>query len=277
MKNLFAALGMRVDKAEVSRETGLRLEDKVAIVTGGDTGIGKAICVAIAREGAKVVIDYHGEESAADALVKQIQAAGGTSCAIGADVSKSQEVARLIEAAVLRYGNLDIIVNNAGTEEQHPFLEMPLEVYDRVIAVNLTGVWLCSQIAARRMVEQNRGGRIINVSSIHEEVAMPTNAPYCAAKGGVRMLTRTLSIELAPYGITVNNVCPGAIDTAMDKDVKRDLEKYERLLREIPLRRMGKPEEVAAMCVYLASDDAAYVTGASLFIDGGMSKKGGSL
>jgi len=277
MKNLFAALGIRVDKAEVSRETGLRLEDKVAIVTGGDTGIGKAICVAIAREGAKVVIDYHGEESAADALVKQIQAAGGTSCAIGADVSKSQEVARLIEAAVLRYGNLDIIVNNAGTEEQHPFLEMPLEVYDRVIAVNLTGVWLCSQIAARRMVEQNRGGRIINVSSIHEEVAMPTNAPYCAAKGGVRMLTRTLSIELAPYGITVNNVCPGAIDTAMDKDVKRDLEKYERLLREIPLRRMGKPEEVAAMCVYLASDDAAYVTGASLFIDGGMSKKGGSL
>ena len=277
MKNLFAALGMRVDKAEVSRETGLRLEDKVAIVTGGDTGIGKAICVAMAREGAKVVIDYHGEESAADALVKQIQAAGGTSCAIGADVSKSQEVARLIEAAVLRYGNLDIIVNNAGTEEQHPFLEMPLEVYDRVIAVNLTGVWLCSQIAARRMVEQNRGGRIINISSIHEEVAMPTNAPYCAAKGGVRMLTRTLSIELAPYGITVNNVCPGAIDTAMDKDVKRDLEKYERLLREIPLRRMGKPEEVAAMCVYLASDDAAYVTGASLFIDGGMSKKGGSL
>jgi glucose 1-dehydrogenase len=277
MKNLFAALGIRVDRAEVSRETGLRLEDKVAIVTGGDTGIGKAICMAMAREGAKVVIDYHGDESAANDLVKQIESAGGRSCAIGADVSKPHETAQLIETAVRRYGNLDIIVNNAGTEEQHPFLEMPLEVYERVIAVNLTGVWLCSQIAARRMVEQKRGGRIINISSIHEEVAMPANAPYCAAKGGVRMLTRTLSIELAPYGITVNNVCPGAIDTAMDKGLKRDPEKYERLLREIPLRRMGKPEEVAAMCVYLASDDAAYVTGASLFIDGGMSKKGGSL
>ena len=277
MKNLFAALGIRVDKAEVSRETGLRLEDKVAIVTGGDTGIGKAICIAMAREGAKVVIDYHGDESAANALIEQIQAAGGTTCAIAADVSKEQDAVQLVEAAVRQYGKLDIMVNSAGTEEQHPFLEMPPDVYERIIAVNLTGVWLCSQIAARRMVEQSRGGRIINISSIHEEVAMPTNAPYCAAKGGVRMLTRTLSIELAPYGITVNNVCPGAIDTAMDKGVERDLEKYERLLKEIPLRRMGKPEEVAAMCVYLASDDAAYVTGSSLFIDGGMSKNSGSL
>lgn len=277
MKNLFTALGIRVDKAEVSRETGLRLEDKVAIVTGGDTGIGKAICIAMAREGAKVVIDYHGDESPANALIEQIRMAGGTACTIAADVSKQQDAVELVEAAVRQYGALDIMVNNAGTEEQHPFLETPLDVYERIIAVNLTGVWLCSQIAARRMVQQSRGGRIINISSIHEEVAMPTNAPYCAAKGGVRMLTRTLSIELAPYGITVNNVCPGAIDATMDKGVKRDLEKYEQLLKEIPLRRMGKPEEVAAMCVYLASDDAAYVTGSSLFIDGGMSKNSGSL
>jgi glucose 1-dehydrogenase len=277
MKNLLAAFGVRVEREELSQEPGLRLKDKVAIVTGGDTGIGKAICIALAREGAKVAIDFHGDRAPADALVKQLQITGATACAIAADISKPEEAKQLIDAAIERYGGIDIMVNNAGTEEQHPFLEMPLEVYEKIIAVNLTGVWLCSQAAARRMVERKRGGRIINISSIHEEVTMPTNAPYCAAKAGVRMLARTLAVELAPYGITVNNVCPGAIDTPLDAPVKRDPEKYEALMSEIPLRRMGKPEEVAAMCVYLASDDAAYVTGASLFIDGGMSKQSGSL
>ncbi|HEV3153356.1 MAG TPA: SDR family oxidoreductase [Candidatus Baltobacteraceae bacterium] len=277
MKNLLAALGVRVEKAEVSTETGLRLKDKVAIVTGGDTGIGKAICIAMAHEGARVVVDYHGDPAPANNLVADIASFGGTACAIAADVSKPVDAQSLIESAVRRYGGVDIMVNNAGTEEEHPFLEMPLEVYNRVIAVDLTGVWLCAQAAARQMADQKRGGRIINISSIHEEVAMPTNAPYCAAKAGVRMLTRTLSVELAQYGITINNVCPGAIDTPMDKSVKRDPVKHEKLLSEIPMRRMGKPEEVAAMCVYLASDDAAYVTGASLYIDGGMSKNAGSL
>jgi glucose 1-dehydrogenase len=183
----------------------------------------------------------------------------------------------LITAAVQRFGGVDIMVNNAGMEDKHPFLEMPLEVFERVLAVNLTGVWLCAQNAARRMATQGRGGRIITISSIHEDVAMPTNAPYCAAKGGVRMLTRTLSVELAPLGITVNNVCPGAIDTPMDKPLERDPGELRRLLSEIPLRRMGKPEDVAELCVYLASDAASYVTGASLYIDGGMSKNSGSL
>lgn len=254
-----------------------RLAGKVAIVTGGDTGIGKAICISLAREGASIVIDYHGDAAPAEALVAQIAAAGGTACAVGADVSKPQEVQQLVDAAVDRYGGIDVMVNNAGTEEEHPFLEMPLDVYERIIEVDLTGVWLCTQAAARRMADQKRGGRIINISSIHEEVAMPKNAPYCAAKAGVRMLARTLSVELAQYGITVNNICPGAIDTPMDKNVKEDPKKHEKLLSEIPLRRMGKPEEVAAMCVYLASDEASYVTGASLFIDGGMSKNSGSL
>lgn len=254
-----------------------RLAGKVAVVTGGDTGIGKAICISLAREGARVVVDYHGEAAPADALVQQIAADGGTACAVGADVSKPQEAQQLIDAAVERYGGIDVMVNNAGTEEEHPFLEMPLEVYERIIGVDLTGVWLCTQAAARRMAEQKRGGRIINISSIHEEIAMPKNAPYCAAKAGVRMLARTLAVELAKYDITVNNICPGAIDTPMDKNVKEDPKKHEQLLSEIPLRRMGKPDEVAAMCVYLASDDASYVTGASLFIDGGMSKYSGSL
>jgi glucose 1-dehydrogenase len=255
----------------------VRLKDKVAIVTGGDTGIGKAICSAMAREGAKVVVDYHGDEGPAAALVRAIEQDGGTACAIAADVSNADEVQQLVNAALGQYDGLNIMVNNAGTEEQHPFLEMPFDVYERVIGVNLTGVWLCTQAAARAMAERKQGGRIINISSIHEEVTMPTNAPYCAAKAGVRMLMRTLAVELAPFGITVNDVCPGAIDTPMDRPVKEDREKYEALLKEIPMRRMGKPEEVAEMCVYLASDVASYVTGASLFIDGGMSKQSGAL
>jgi glucose 1-dehydrogenase len=266
MKNLLAAFGVRVERAEVSQETGLRLEDKVAIVTGGDTGIGRAICVAMAHEGARVVIDYHGEATRAENLVNQIQASGGTAYAVGADVTKPEDLRRIVDAAVRRYGKLDIMVNNAETREPHSFLETPLEVYEKVIATNLTGVWLGSQVAAEKMVEQKTRGRIINISSIYEEVATPSNAPYCIAKAGVRMLTRTISLELASFGITVNNVCPGAIDAQMDIDA-----------REIPMHRMGKPEEVAAMCVYLASDDAAYVTGASLFIDGGMSNKSSSL
>ncbi len=277
MKNLLAAFGVRAEKAEIARETGLRLRDKVAIVTGGDTGIGKAISIAMAREGASVVIDYHGEEAPASALVREIRTFGGTACEIGADVSKPDEVRRLIAAAVERYGKLDIMVNNAGIEEQHPFIEMPLEAYEKTIGVNLTGTWLGCQVAAQQMVKQQRGGRIINISSVHEEIPMPTNAAYCASKGGIRMLTRTIAVELAQYGITVNDVCPGAIDTPIDAPVKRDPEKMKALLSEIPMRRMGRPEEIAQLCIYLASEDAAYVTGASIFIDGGMSKNSGSL
>ena len=254
-----------------------RLRGKTAFVTGGDTGIGKAICLALACEGASVVVDYHGERVTADALVKEIEAFGGSACAIGADVSKAEDAQQLVDATVQRYGRLDIAVNNAAIEEQHPFVEMPLEVFEKTIAVDLTGVWMCTQSAVKQMIAQKSGGRIINISSVHEEISMPTNAAYCAAKGAIRMLTRTLCVELAPHGITINNLCPGAIDTPLDKPIKRDPEQLEALLDEIPLRRMGTPDEVAAMAVYLASDEAAYVTGASLFIDGGMSKKSGSL
>lgn len=277
MKNLLAVLGVRTEKAEITRETGLRLQDKVAIVTGGDTGIGKAISIALAREGASIVIDFHGAEAPAVALAREIQGFGGKACGIGADVSKPADVQQLIEAAVSRYGKLDVMVNNAGIEQQHPFLEMPLEAYERTIAVNLTGTWLGCQTAARQMVKQGRGGRIINISSVHEDISMPTNAAYCASKGGIRMLTRTIAVELAKYGITVNDVCPGAVDTPIDASLKHDPEKMRALLAEIPMGRMGRPEEIAQLCVYLASEDAAYVTGVSFFIDGGMSKKSGSL
>jgi len=255
----------------------LHLWKTVALVTGGDTGIGRAIALAFAREGASVVVDYHRATPPARKLVEQIESLGARAVAVAADISKPDEVERLVGTAVEAYGGLDILVNNAGIEEQHPFLEMPLEVWNNVIAVNLTGVWLCTQTAARHMVERKRGGRIINISSVHEDMAMPTNAPYCAAKGGLRMLMRTVAVELAPYGITVNDVAPGAIDTPMDAALKRDPVKMRQLLSEIPIGRMGTPEEVAGLCVFLASDAAAYVTGATYVIDGGMTKKAGSL
>jgi len=261
----------------MEQDAHLHLREKVALVTGGDTGIGRAIALAFAREGASVVVDYHGASPPAQELVEQIESLGARAVAVAADISKPDEVERLVGTAVEAYGGLDILVNNAGIEEQRPFLEMPLEVWNNVIAVNLTGVWLCTQTAARHMVERKRGGRVINISSVHEDMAMPTNAPYCAAKGGLRMLMRTVAVELAPYGITVNDVAPGAIDTPMDAALKRDPVKMRQLLSEIPAGRMGTPEEVAGLCVFLASDAAAYVTGATYVIDGGMTKNARSL
>ena len=158
-----------------------------------------------------------------------------------------------------------------------PFLDTPLEDWNKIIAVNLTGPWLCTQAAAKQMAAQKKGGRIINISSVHEDMTMPTNAPYCASKGGLRMLMRTLCVELAPHGITVNNIGPGAIDTPLDTSTKDNPEKYQKLLAEIPLSRMGKPEEVAGLALFLASAAAAYITGSTYFIDGGMLRQSGSL
>ena len=255
----------------------MRLEHKTAIVTGAATGIGKAIAVGMAREGAAVVIDYVGAPDHASDVVRTIEQAGGKALAVDADVTNAEHIASLIEQATSAFGRLDIFVNNAGIEEKHPFLEMPREVWDKVIAVNLTGPWLCSQAAAQRMVKQGGGGRIINISSVHEDLPMPTNAPYCAAKGGLRMLMRTIAVELAPHQITVNNIGPGAVDTPMDAPLKEHPELMKALLSEIPLGRMGQPDEIAELAIYLASDAAAYVTGSTFFIDGGMMRQSGSL
>jgi len=256
----------------------MRLQGKVAVITGSATGIGLATAQVMAREGAAVVIDYiAGEQDEADKRVRQIEQSGGKAIAVQADVSKQEDVQNLVDRAVQTFGRLDIMVNNAGVEQEKPFLEMPLEVWNWVIAVDLTGPWLGSQIAARQMVKQGDGGRIINISSVHEDMPMPTNAPYCAAKGGLRMLMRTIAVELAPHKITVNNIGPGAIDTPLDKPTKEDPAKMKKLLAEIPLDRMGQPEEVAELALYLASDAAAYVTGSTYFIDGGMLRQAGSL
>jgi glucose 1-dehydrogenase len=255
----------------------MRLNGKVAIITGSATGIGMACAQAMAREGACVTINYVGSSADAQGVVDGIKQAGGRALAVEADVSKQDQVQRLVDQTVREFGRLDVMQNNAGWEKKVPFLEMPFETYQQVIDINLTGTWLGSQIAARQMVKQGDGGRIINTSSVHEDITMPTNAPYCAAKGGIRMLMRTVAIELAPHKITVNNIAPGAIFTPIDSDIQANQELEEELLNEIPLRRWGQPSEVANLAVFLASDEASYITGSTYFIDGGMSRQSGSL
>jgi glucose 1-dehydrogenase len=255
----------------------MRLKDKVAIVTGGATGIGQAIALAFATEGASVVIDYVGANTVCVETVNKITALKGNVLAVEADVSNPIDVGKLIGKTVERFGKLDILVNNAGVEKKIAFVDYPLQEWQKIMAVNLTGPFLCAQAAAKQMIQKGTGGRIINISSVHEDLPMPTNAPYCASKGGLRMLMRTIAVELAPHQITVNNIGPGAIYTPIDRDVETDKAMNDRILAEIPMGRWGKPEEVAQLAVYLASDDASYVTGSTHFIDGGMLRNAGSL
>jgi glucose 1-dehydrogenase len=255
----------------------MRLKGKVAIVTGGDTGIGKGISLCLAREGAAIGIDYHGDQAPADDLVMEIEVLGGRALAVSADVTQEQQIDAMIQTVISTFGQLDILVNNAGIEKKTPFLETPLDAYEKILTVNLTGPWMCSQKAATQMVKQGHGGRIINISSVHEDLPMPTNAAYCVSKGGLRMMMRTIAIELAPHKILVNNIGPGAIDTPMDAPLKAQPELMKQLLAEIPLGRMGQPDEVGMLAVYLASDESAYVTGQTFIIDGGMTRQSGSL
>lgn len=254
----------------------MRLGGKSVIVTGASRGIGKAIALAFGREGASVVVDDVGSDGA-QRVADEIRRSSARAIAVQADVTQPDQVQALVNRACEEFGGIDVMVNNAGFEEKHPFLEMPFEVFQKVVSINLNGVWLCSQAAARAMVARGKGGRIINISSVHEDISMAGNAPYCAAKGGVRMLMRTIAVELASHGITVNNICPGAVDTPMDKAVKQDPSELRALLDWIPLKRMAKPEEVAELCVYLASDATSYVTGSSYVLDGGMERCAGSL
>jgi glucose 1-dehydrogenase len=253
------------------------LKDKVAIVTGAATGIGQAIAIAFAAQGASVVVDYVGKPTVSAETISKIEGAGGKAIGVEADVSLPADVNRLLRKTVATFGKLDILVNNAGIEKRIAFVNYPLETWEKIVAVNLTGPFLCSQAAARQMIQQGKGGRIINISSIHEDLPMPSNAPYCTTKGGLRMLMRTIAVELAPYAITVNNIGPGAIYTPIDLEVESDKKLNDEILAEIPLHRWGKPEEVAQLAVYLASENASYITGSTHFIDGGMKINAGGL
>jgi glucose 1-dehydrogenase len=254
----------------------MKLQDKVAIITGAATGIGQAIAIRFAQEGAKVVVDYIGNPDVPGKTEEQIKAAGDQSIAVAADVSKPDQVQALIDAAIKEYGRLDIVVNNAGIETKAPFVDFPLDHLQKILAVNLVGPFLMAQAGARQMIKQGEGGRIINISSVHEDLPMPTNAAYCASKGGLRMLTRTIAVELAKDKITVNNIGPGAVYTPIDADIQANPEIEKLLMAEIPLNRWGKPEEIAGLAAYLASEEAGYVTGSTFFIDGGMLRQSGS-
>jgi len=252
------------------------LQGKVAVVTGAATGIGKAIALEMVRQGANVAVNYIGPPDSADEVLRSINGDHGSAIAVKADVSKSDEVAQMIAQTISRFGRVDVLVNNAGIEEEEPFLEKTEQEWDRVIAVNLKGAFLCTQAAAREMAKRKKG-TIINISSVHEDLPFPGYAAYCAAKGGLRMLCRDLALELAPYHINVVNVAPGAVDTPINKRTLADPEKKVALEREIPLGRIAEPEEIAKLVCYLASDPAAYITGTTVVIDGGLMHQTGSL
>jgi len=252
------------------------LRDKVVLITGVSSGIGRAIAVELGRRGASVVVNYIGKPDRAQEVVREIESEHGIALSVEADVSSSDQVSRLMSQAISRFGCIDVLVNNAGVEKESPFLEKPESEWDLVIGVNLRGPFLCAQAAARDMAKRKKG-TIINISSVHEDLPFPGYAAYCAAKGGLRMLCRDLALELAPYGINVINVAPGAINTPINESTLSDPEKKLALEREIPLGRIGEPEEVAKLVCYLASDDAAYITGATIVIDGGLMHHTGSL
>jgi glucose 1-dehydrogenase len=254
----------------------MRLKDKVAIITGAATGIGQGIALRFAQEGASVVIDYVGKPDAPNQTLEKVKGVGGKATAVEADVSNPEQVQHLIASAVQAYGKLDIIVNNAGIESKYHFVDYPIEKVRQILDVNLIGPFLVAQAGAKQMIKQGHGGRIINISSVHEDLPMPTNAPYCASKGGLRMLARTIAVELAKDNITVNNIGPGAIYTPIDADIEAKPELEKALMSEIPLNRWGQPADVAAVAVFLASDESSYVTGSTYFVDGGMLRQSGS-
>ncbi len=248
-----------------------RFEGKVAVVTGSSSGIGQAIAVRLAGEGASIVIDYHSHPEGAEDTQGQIAAKnGGRSITVQADVSSVAGGAALIEAAYGQLGGCDILVNNAGIEKGSDFWETSEADYDAVLGLNLKGAFFITQAFVRKLRDAKKPGRVINISSVHEDMVFPHFATYCAAKGGMRMLMRDLAVELGPLGITVNNVAPGAIITPINKSLLDDHDKLDPLLRNIPLGRMGTSEEVAGLVAFLASDDAAYITGSTYVIDGGL-------
>ena len=242
-----------------------RLKDQVAIITGASRGIGKATALALATEGAKVVVNYASNSQAADAVVTEITEAGGEAIAISANVSQSEAVDEMVKQTKAKWGKIDILVNNAGITRDTLLLRMKLEDWQAVINLNLTGVFLCCKAVSRLMLKQ-RSGRIINISSVAGLMGNPGQANYSAAKAGVIGLTKTLAKEFASRGVTVNAVAPGFVETDMTEGLQA-----EEILNQIPLNRYGKPEEIAGMIRFLAADSAAqYITGQVFNVDGGM-------
>jgi glucose 1-dehydrogenase len=254
-----------------------RLKGQSALVTGSSSGIGKAIALALAREGANVVINFHSNEKSAQQMVQEITSAGGKAIAVGADVSKEADVKRMFEQMFNAFGTIDILVNNAGMQKDAPFVEMTLADWEKVIGVNLTGQFLSAREAAkefiRRGIIKNRSvaaGKIIFISSVHEIIPWAGHVNYAASKGGIMLLMKSVAQELAPHKIRVNSIAPGAIKTPINKSAWADLESEKKLLELVPYGRIGNPEDIAKAAVWLASDDSDYVHGETLVVDGGM-------
>jgi glucose 1-dehydrogenase len=249
-----------------------QLQGKRALVTGSSSGIGQAIAIGYAQEGADVVVHYNREQGPADEVVKQIQALGRRSAAFQADVSKVAACQQLVANAVQTLGGLDILVCSAGLEIREPFTEVSEEHFDLVLDVNLKGTYFTAQAAAQQMIKQGQGGRLINISSIHEDIAFLNYSTYCAAKGGLRMLTREACQELAPHNITINNIAPGAVATPINTRTLQNSALLDELKQVIPMGRLAQPDEIVGVAVFLASDGAGYVTGSTYYVDGGMSR-----
>ncbi len=248
----------------------MSLHGKVAVVTGGNSGIGKACVLALAKEGATIVIDYVTDEAATEDLEQQVRALGDQVTAVDADVSKVSDLQMLIDMAVSQEGRVDIMVNNAGIETRTSVLDTTEAQYDRVLAINLKSAFFGTQLAAKQMIAQGGGGRIINMTSVHEDWPMPGNTAYCLSKGGMRMLTRTAGVELAPHNILVVGVGPGAVITPINAPTLNDPEQLAKVQAAIPLGRMANPEEIASVVAFLASDGASYLTATTIFADGGI-------
>jgi glucose 1-dehydrogenase len=249
-----------------------RFQGRVAIVTGSSSGIGQGIAKRLAADGAKVVVNYSGNAEGAQQTLRMIEDAGSQGIIVKANVANVSEAEALVGEAWKKFGSAEILVNNAGVETKTSFLETKEEDYDRVLGINLKGPFFATQAFVRRLAAAKKPGRIVNISSVHEDMAFPGFASYCASKGGLRMLMRDLSVELGPLGITINNIAPGAIMTPMNKVLQEDEAKRNALLKQIPMNRIGTIEDVAALTSWLASDEASYVTGATYYVDGGLSR-----
>jgi glucose 1-dehydrogenase len=247
-----------------------RLLGRKVLVTGSSKGIGRGIAIRLAQEGADVVINYNSDPRGAEEALAEIHALGRRGAFIRANLANVGEVRDLVAKSAEALGGLDVLVNNAGIETHAPFWDVSENDFDAVVNVNLKGVFFATQAFVQQCRAAGRPGKIINISSVHEELAFPSFAAYCASKGGVRMLTRTLAVELGPLGITINSIAPGAIETPINTKLLNDPVKLQSLVQQIPLGRLGQPGDVAGLAAFLASRDSDYVTGTTYFIDGGL-------